>query len=276
MTYLIKYFYINYCHPHYKMSDNIEKMKGITAAALMNYILTSETATPEALIEMLLSLDVGELGYYIGYIIGFLKKIEIIDPAGKKLFINLVSRCIRDDRDIFLLLSTIDSNIHLLSTTKPLPLLVLEDVYCLLLTPKEIERLKEMSRECLYTGVEMSCIMGNTLEDAVKSVVGGETCICGTNSIAFKCTGCDSTAYCSKECQKEDWKRHKQSCSFLQKNSQELTNSKMFCSACKSSDNLSKCGGCKVMHYCSKECQRSDWKIHKSFCKEIVRIQSMR
>jgi hypothetical protein len=30
---------------------------------------------------------------------------------------------------------------------------------------------------------------------------------------------------------------------------------------------LLKCGGCKFANYCSKECQRSHWKVHKPMCK---------
>ena len=30
-----------------------------------------------------------------------------------------------------------------------------------------------------------------------------------------------------------------------------------------------KCGGCKLAVYCSKECQKADWKKHKPFCKSL-------
>lgn len=30
--------------------------------------------------------------------------------------------------------------------------------------------------------------------------------------------------------------------------------------------NFSKCGKCKIMPYCSKECQRRDWPAHKIVC----------
>jgi hypothetical protein len=29
---------------------------------------------------------------------------------------------------------------------------------------------------------------------------------------------------------------------------------------------FSKCGGCQIAFYCSKECQRSNWMIHKKLC----------
>lgn len=40
------------------------------------------------------------------------------------------------------------------------------------------------------------------------------------------------------------------------------------CQYCfKTDEKLSKCSGCKVVHYCSKECQKQGWKIHKVYCK---------
>ena len=32
---------------------------------------------------------------------------------------------------------------------------------------------------------------------------------------------------------------------------------------------IKKCSNCKVIHYCSKECQRNDWPIHKKVCKTL-------
>jgi hypothetical protein len=45
------------------------------------------------------------------------------------------------------------------------------------------------------------------------------------------------------------------------------------CSHCNKSqaegkgDAFKKCGGCKQVYYCSAECQKNDWKEHKSACK---------
>lgn len=42
------------------------------------------------------------------------------------------------------------------------------------------------------------------------------------------------------------------------------------CVVCsKSNCNLQKCGNCKATHYCSRECQKSDWKSHKAICKDL-------
>jgi hypothetical protein len=49
---------------------------------------------------------------------------------------------------------------------------------------------------------------------------------------------------------------------------------KYFCMHCRKPDkiegrNLFKCGACKQVYYCSKECQRADWKNHKEACKML-------
>lgn len=32
------------------------------------------------------------------------------------------------------------------------------------------------------------------------------------------------------------------------------------------SQKLHRCAGCKIAHYCSRECQQANWADHKSFC----------
>lgn len=41
------------------------------------------------------------------------------------------------------------------------------------------------------------------------------------------------------------------------------------CNTCKKFSECKFCSVCKLMPYCSKECQREDWHIHKQICKEI-------
>lgn len=44
-----------------------------------------------------------------------------------------------------------------------------------------------------------------------------------------------------------------------------------YCNVCKQmdSDKLSRCSGCKIVYYCCKEHQTSDWKNHKKVCKKL-------
>ncbi|CAB9513372.1 repeat and MYND domain-containing protein 2 [Seminavis robusta] len=41
------------------------------------------------------------------------------------------------------------------------------------------------------------------------------------------------------------------------------------CTACGTPHGLKKCSGCSSLRYCSKDCQKSDWKRHKKECKRI-------
>lgn len=38
------------------------------------------------------------------------------------------------------------------------------------------------------------------------------------------------------------------------------------CQNCGKSEKLSKCSGCGKSHYCSSECQKTDWTIHREYC----------
>ena len=39
------------------------------------------------------------------------------------------------------------------------------------------------------------------------------------------------------------------------------------CNTCHISGKFKKCSGCEKVYYCSKECQRQDWKEHKKTCR---------
>jgi hypothetical protein len=40
------------------------------------------------------------------------------------------------------------------------------------------------------------------------------------------------------------------------------------CKVCGKTTKVQRCAQCLKVGYCSKECQKSDWKSHKAFCKE--------
>lgn len=41
---------------------------------------------------------------------------------------------------------------------------------------------------------------------------------------------------------------------------------------CFSNDQLLKCSGCQYVYYCSRDCQRDSWYIHKLECANLKRI----
>ena len=85
---------------------------------------------------------------------------------------------------------------------------------------------------------------------------------------AKRCSKCKLQYYCSKECQQSDWKNHKAIC---RKGNSEETSAAMSlepCSVC-SKEASKKCSNCKLQFYCSKQCQKEDWKNHKAICKEV-------
>lgn len=40
------------------------------------------------------------------------------------------------------------------------------------------------------------------------------------------------------------------------------------CNNCKNFEKLKKCGNCKGVYYCSRECQKADWPTHKIQCRQ--------
>lgn len=111
--------------------------------------------------------------------------------------------------------------------------------------------------------------------------------------------------YCSRDCLRKNWANHRSTCKMIYDNNfmglswrlnecemrDRLTDSQFrdamgvtsgvtdalrkaaatSCANCHKSDKKNKkCSACGFVHYCSKECQKSDWKKHKSLCKDSV------
>lgn len=109
-------------------------------------------------------------------------------------------------------------------------------------------------------------IKTNNQNDAIAGN-SGEVCMCCglEDSNMKRCTKCKSVAYCSHECQRTDWKRHRLACQ-----TQQLPTTVPLMSCCNScgvlGTEMKKCGQCKNASYCGPECQRTDWKNHKPTC----------
>eukprot|EP01083_Nonionella_stella_P114864 339987_1 len=72
------------------------------------------------------------------------------------------------------------------------------------------------------------------------------------------CIGCKLARYCSKKCQKRDWKYNDHRSICPGKNDRCLN-----CNA----DASKTCIGCKLAQYCSKKCQKIHWNgVHRSIC----------
>ncbi|GBC02154.1 hypothetical protein RclHR1_04480018 [Rhizophagus clarus] len=118
---------------------------------------------------------------------------------------------------------------------------------------------------------------------------------CGKTSIVEAgggiCSKCKSVFYCSRDCQKEDWKRHKKECNFNPATTTKSTSSRLAdvitetnneikdnseietkkngnaCKRCGKTSTMEAGGGicskCKLVFYCSRDCQKEDWKRHR-------------
>ena len=85
---------------------------------------------------------------------------------------------------------------------------------------------------------------------------------CGSND-GKKKTCCKLVWYCSIECQRKDWSKHKENC-LCEKKTKKLKNK---CMVCGFNDKKTKtCCYLASAWYCSKECQIKHWPEHKKEC----------
>ena len=95
---------------------------------------------------------------------------------------------------------------------------------------------------------------------SAKKIISTYCHICN-HSTNYHCDICKTVYYCSRNCQRIDWMRHKQICE-LADEIPDIICSNYQCTAV--ADGV--CGKCKVAYYCSKECQESHWSVHKKLC----------
>jgi len=113
---------------------------------------------------------------------------------------------------------------------------------------------------------------GQSRSEEASSLSSPETgcALCHKSSISMRCQHCDEKGYCSENCRRKDWPKHKISCqekqtSDLARNECKL--SKNQCHYCHEvSSHLRKCTGCHKVQYCQRACQEKDWSKHKAIC----------
>jgi hypothetical protein len=103
---------------------------------------------------------------------------------------------------------------------------------------------------------------------------------CNIRDCKLQCSTCKMVKYCSRQCQKNDWKIHKQLC--LPQKLNKLLNVlslapetkdlpmlflRTACNSCKKKNvKFYDCQRCKSVAYCCAECQAADWAEHKKAC----------
>ena len=90
----------------------------------------------------------------------------------------------------------------------------------------------------------------------------------------YQCPRCKKL-YCSRDCQKKDWKKHKIMCSkdFGQVTPVALKDKPCGNKECPNEGHL-RCSRCKSVGYCSSGCQKKDWKQHKLVCNQSEKSAS--
>ena len=119
------------------------------------------------------------------------------------------------------------------------------------------------------------------------------------------CSGCLMVSYCSRECQKKDWKTHKSLCKILTKirgsskthlfhndpsaqprvtqalelslgrkleqNEADILTHARICLVCHSADQagLTNCPRCQCVAYCSESCRAEDEALHATVCSDL-------
>ena len=84
----------------------------------------------------------------------------------------------------------------------------------------------------------------------------------------YDCCGC-SNIYCTQYCLANDWPRHKMHCTSRQRQTgHQFQDADKRCNNCNKAVDLKLCSRCHGVNYCSKICQKVDWKNHKSMCRE--------
>lgn len=105
-------------------------------------------------------------------------------------------------------------------------------------------------------------------DDGVPVTPYLEKCaVCGSFDKLKACQRCEKQKYCSVQCQKADWKRHKTYCLKEENWTEHNQTGGPICAYCRNASTSIACQGCKVVYCCSKFCKQQDWIKHKATCR---------
>lgn len=134
---------------------------------------------------------------------------------------------------------------------------------------------------------------GKTAPNLVKYLIAKQKCeSCGGGSpeTLLKCARCHETRYCSRDCQKKDWRVHKKKCKKATMSHNQAYKKKLRkkakavrenphprkvlnpheCWHCeKQLSDIIICEHCKIARYCSENCQNADLQRHGRLCVKI-------
>lgn len=170
---------------------------------------------------------------------------------------------------------------------------------------KDTRPKEETGYDTLVKQLDAYKTMVKLLKDDRQNSKATQGCQCckKTSGKLHSCKGCCVTFYCSEECQTKDWPLHKDACKQMKKdpimmsvnsetgiiermptsdymlqkkgeqaigNTTSAAPQQALCATCKKhKTEMKRCSQCKVVMYCSVECQSKDWKNgHKANCKK--------
>eukprot|EP00052_Salpingoeca_macrocollata_P026285 m.243507 g.243507 ORF g.243507 m.243507 type:complete len:540 (-) comp22549_c9_seq1:255-1874(-) len=140
-------------------------------------------------------------------------------------------------------------------------------------TPAGLPRLSLEQRQRFESGTPAPAVAQNLPPNTAAQAGADSPCICGKPA-EFDCSRCGKKGYCSAECQRQDWRSHRDDCRRFSRVSRARMASPQpgnhgSCSVCGKPAEF-ECSRCNGPSYCSATCQRSHWAVHASECKSVA------